>query len=127
MVGKGSPDECWPWTGYTTSEGYGVMNPGRTGGTSKAHRVSYEVNIGPVPAGLQIHHTCENPGCVNPAHLKALTPGEHVRLHAAAITACPKGHEYDSRNTYHYRGRRCCRECNRVASLNYQHRKRVAA
>lgn len=87
---KAGPDECWLWTGpMFTVSGYGQLGYG--GAPLYAHRVSYEVNVGPIPEGLVIDHTCHNadpdcPGgvcihhrCVNPAHLEAVTSDENVR------------------------------------------------
>lgn len=67
---------CWLWR-RAKATGYGVVNvEGRQVG---AHRVYYELYVGPIPAGYQIHHECETAACVNPGHLTALSPGEHAQ------------------------------------------------
>lgn len=58
---------CWLWTGSWNSDGYGnIWNPPKT---DKAHRVSYEIHVGPIPLGMLVLHRCDTPACVNPAHL----------------------------------------------------------
>lgn len=73
-VDRRGPDECWPWTGATKEGGYGVMRPEgrRSGPTVKAHRVSAQL-AGMDIEGRVVRHRCDNPPCVNPAHLE---PGD---------------------------------------------------
>lgn len=71
------PDgECWVWTGSTLG-GYGRIRV--NGVTLAAHRFSYELHIGPIPDGLEVCHSCDNPQCASPAHLFIGTHLENMR------------------------------------------------
>lgn len=59
--------ECWEWQSVRNQSGYGKF--WLNGRTDLAHRVSYKIHKGSIPDGLLVRHTCDNPPCVNPAHL----------------------------------------------------------
>lgn len=72
------PDtECWGWNGGNSGFGYGVMT-NENGRNIHAHRVSWRIHFGAIPAGLDVCHTCDNPPCSNPAHLFLGTHKENM-------------------------------------------------
>lgn len=92
-VQRGSPDECWHWTG-TQQRGYGCISNGK-GVRISAHRLAYETWVGPIPDGHTIDHECHNQAyaagecaggescphraCCNPAHLVPRLAGDNWR------------------------------------------------
>gem|GEM_PF-2516826 len=98
---------CWEWTAGRARGGYGSTTlrrsstrRGRTYGRM-AHRVAYELLVGPIPPGLTLDHLCRNRGCVNPAHLEPVTLQENIMRSPNAVAAvnarkthCPHGRPY---------------------------------
>lgn len=116
LVDVRGPDDCWPWKGGRNALGYGGFR------ARVAHKVAYELTVGPVPPGKVLDHfKCDNPPCCNPRHVRPVTNRENV-LRSNCVSAvntakthCPKGHPYDEANTYYgHKGKRHCRACQRV-------------
>lgn len=118
-------DGCWEWTGYVADTGYGrFLSVGKN--YALAHRYSWELVNGPIPAGHHVHHKRRNRRCVNPDHLEAVSPREHVFVDdstnimaaKAKQTHCKRGHAFDEANTsYDRNGRsRRCLACQRANS-----------
>lgn len=124
-IDKRGPDECWPWTGGLHTAGYGSLSVNRR--PAYAHRLMWEMANGPIPVGLMIDHTCRVRSCVNPAHLRAVTPEVNVLYNSAAPSAldarkthCLRGHEFSVENTrITTKGYRSCRECERIRNRRY--------
>lgn len=63
-------DGCWAWSGSVTDDGYGQIEVSwRKPTRVLAHRLSWELHLGQIPAGLFVLHKCDNPPCTNPDHL----------------------------------------------------------
>ena len=69
---------CWLWTGSRQPRGYGHFYPKLHVGLY-AHRVSWELAFGPIPAGLHVLHHCDNPPCVRPEHLFVGTRSDNMK------------------------------------------------
>lgn len=135
-VDQSNPDDCWPWTGQISDNGYGMF------GGSGAHRAAYRFAVGPIDAEVldhrchesaecQLGDACPHRRCCNPAHLKPSTQQDNaLRGYGptainAKQTRCPQGHPYDDVNTYwRPKGGRGCRACMRERCADYRRRKR---
>jgi hypothetical protein len=120
-IDKTDPSGCWLWTASRKPCGYGQIN--LNGRPRPAHRVVYELLVGPIPAGLQLDHLCRVRSCVNPEHLEPVTSRENTRRGravealrelAAQMTHCKSGHPLSGPNMYvDAKGHRLCRACRR--------------
>lgn len=118
---------CWLWQANTNPvNGYGYF---KIDGTMRsAHRVAWELFVGPIPADNEIDHLCRVRLCVNPAHLEPVTGAENRHRQAAVIEVCRRGgHPLDGigrrgdGRTY-----RRCRTCDRESEKR-RHRARAVA
>ncbi len=126
---------CWEWSGQRYPTGYGKFRVGRPPVETYAHRWSYLLFCGPIPADQQIDHLCKNASCINPDHLQAVTgkvntargnAGRAASDRQRSKTHCRNGHDYAGGNLYVYpNGWRGCRECNRQAQKTYSMRKKA--
>lgn len=122
------PDGCWRWSGARNARGYGRMGTNRAEWWY-AHRYAYERFVGDIPAGLVIDHLCRNTGCVNPAHLEAVTHAVNLRRgqgltgQRSRQTHCLRGHLFDADNTgYRPNGTRKCIACAKARRRGYAER-----
>lgn len=119
-------DECWPWLGYCQSSGHPRFGIAK-GKTVSANRFAYELWVEPIPEGLGILHSCDNPPCCNPKHLRPGTQKQNTAdwlerqgHHNSRKTTCKHGHPLTQGHYYLVSGRRVCKAC----ALLRQKRKR---
>lgn len=73
---------CWIWTGPLKDHGYATLS--FEGKIWYAHRLSYFLNAGEIPDGMDIDHACHVRSCVNPAHLQAVTRKQNLENQSGA-------------------------------------------
>lgn len=81
---------CWEWDG-AHSNGYasiGLRNPRRS---ARVHRLVFEIEHGPIRAGMHIDHRCHNHGCIRVDHLRELTPAQNNEHRAGTTRASTVG------------------------------------
>lgn len=78
LLTKASPQgDCLVWTGQKCPKGYGRLR--LNGHLERAHRLMYELHHGEIQAGAVVMHSCDNPACINIAHLSVGTQADNVR------------------------------------------------
>lgn len=131
-VDRSNPDGCWPWLGVVNDGGYGIIKIQYR--KTRAHRVAYELSVGPIPHGLVTDHICRNRRCVNPAHLEVVTNKENIRrgFGIPAVngrrTHCIHGHalEGDNLKIRKADGHRVCLTCLRKHSRAWSRKRSIA-
>lgn len=142
---------CWLWQGTIDREGYPRIWVGNKVESDKvtrqAHRVSYEVYVGPIPGDLPLDHVCHTDDascaggdscthrrCINPRHLEPVTPLENAaRQRRSPARTCANGHEMTPENTLLKQRRnrpnpaRNCRICTNESQRRHNRRRRPAA
>lgn len=140
-VDRRGPDDCWQWIASKNPKGYGYFSmPAIKRSPFLAHRVSFIIANGQINDGMMIDHMCRNRGCVNPKHLRQVTPEVNTLENSVSITAinltkthCPKGHEYTPENTKINAGKkkygrpfRLCRTCANIESARQRAKRKLA-
>ncbi len=128
---------CWRWCGGFYSDDRGKKEPygrfswwdrrTRRSRSRAAHRVVYELLVGPIPAGLEPDHLCRRRWCVNPRHLEPVTRRVNLlrgpttwAAKNASKTHCLRGHPLAGKNLVVTRTGRMCKACWKMKRAEWQ-------
>lgn len=138
---KKDPSGCWLWTGCIidgTNNGYGQVSV--SGKMKLVHRAYWEIINGPIPEGLFVLHTCDNPPCINPGHLFLGAHTDNMQdmikkgrkskvVWNTNVMKCKHGHQFDEKNTRitieKGKTRRACRTCVNINSYRYRAKRKT--
>lgn len=119
---------CWEWIASINGAGYGQVRI--RGRTFAAHRVSYSIHKGELDLELVIDHMCRNRKCVNPEHLRQVTPKTNTLENSEGVSAknkkkthCWRGHEFNEKNTWKAKGKYGGRHCRVCAAIKIKNKK----
>jgi hypothetical protein len=128
-------DGCWVWLGSKGRRGYGALHVIVNGVRQMmgAHRISWTIHNGPIPAGLFVCHKCDNPQCTNPDHLflgdgrdnmrDCAAKGRVTNIGMSRLTHCRHGHKFTPENTrITTLGHRRCIACEK--DTNHRHKEK---
>lgn len=134
---------CWIWTGSVNPGGYGSLII--DGSARYAHRVSYQLHVGPIPYRYEVDHLCHNDAvdrgvceggrscmhrrCWNPSHLAAVSSKDNIRG-GRSTKRCKRGHDLTNpANVYVHgvTGKRRCKVCDNASQRRRYHARRAAA
>ena len=124
-------ENCIEWSGARSTAGYGQKR--MNGKVWYVHRLVFIAKYGPIPEGMYICHTCDNPSCINIEHLFLGSPKDnaadmvdkgHHYAQQQHKTHCKRGHEFDAVDS---NGKQVCRECNRLRTKAYRLRRSADA
>lgn len=113
--------ECWEWIAGRDLDGYGVLWGDRNHSLLKPHQISLMLVGVEVPDGMHVDHKCRNRGCVNPNHLRVVTPSVNALENSHSIcvaqkakTHCNLGHSLTGNNLLQVKAAvRACKRCAR--------------
>ena len=126
-----TPTGCWEWNGPRNKAGYGsyrrdLFQVPYKEAVQLAHRHAYVLTHGPIPDGMCVCHTCDNPPCINPDHLFLGSQADNHHDAQAKGRMTPRPADTDRCRHGHYaqwvinsQGSKVCQACRRVASATY--------
>lgn len=123
---------CNLWKGDKNNEGYGRLVI--DGKQRYAHRVSYQLHVGPIQRGFQVDHLCRVRHCFEPRHLEVVTNrentlrGNHPLVVVSRQSHCARGHDQRDPNNVYVRpdGRQRCRACSAMTQKERRRADRCA-